>query len=104
LVLDFIRILSKIIHKLPASEAGSSCLLLSYTRLHAVLLFSFFWLLSFILICMQLGPKAEDVKKPVNPFAFLLRFILGTIAAAYYVLVPIYMWIKDQIVPKGMPI
>ncbi|XP_008802281.1 2-methyl-6-phytyl-1,4-hydroquinone methyltransferase 1, chloroplastic [Phoenix dactylifera] len=53
---------------------------------------------------LQLGPKAEDVKQPVNPFAFLLRFILGTIAAAYFVLVPIYMWIKDQIVPKGMPI
>lgn len=53
---------------------------------------------------MQLGPKAEDVKEPVNPFTFLLRFILGTIAATYFVLVPIYMWIKDQIVPKGMPI
>ncbi|CAD5193892.1 unnamed protein product [Musa acuminata subsp. malaccensis] len=53
---------------------------------------------------LQLGPKVEDVKKPVNPFAFLLRFILGTVAATYYVLVPIYMWIKDQIVPKGQPI
>lgn len=53
---------------------------------------------------LQLGPKEEDVKKPVNPFAFLLRFIIGTICAAYYVLVPIYMWIKDQIVPKGQPI
>ncbi|KAK7344063.1 hypothetical protein VNO77_13304 [Canavalia gladiata] len=50
----------------------------------------------------QLGPKAEDVKKPVNPLLFLSRFILGPIAAIYYVLVPIYMWIKDQIVPKGM--
>uniref|UniRef100_A0A804IXC2 MPBQ/MBSQ family SAM-binding methyltransferase profile domain-containing protein n=2 Tax=Musa acuminata subsp. malaccensis TaxID=214687 RepID=A0A804IXC2_MUSAM len=49
---------------------------------------------------LQLGPKAEDVKKPVNPFSFLIRFILGTIAATYYV----YMWIKDQIVPKGQPI
>ncbi|URD88009.1 37 kDa inner envelope membrane protein [Musa troglodytarum] len=53
---------------------------------------------------LQLGPKVEDVKKPVNPFAFVLRFILGTIAATYYVLVPIYMWIKDKIVPKGQPI
>lgn len=53
---------------------------------------------------VQLGPKVEDVKKPVNPFVFLSRFILGAIAATYYVLVPIYMWIKDQIVPKGMPI
>lgn len=53
---------------------------------------------------LQLGPKAEDVKKPVNPFSFLIRFILGTIVATYYVLVPFYMWIKDQIVPKGQPI
>lgn len=53
---------------------------------------------------VQLGPKAEDVQKPVNPFTFLLRFIIGTIAATYFVLVPIYMWIKDQIVPKSMPI
>lgn len=53
---------------------------------------------------MQLGPKAEDVEKPVHPFVFFLRFILGAIAAAYFVLVPIYMWLKDLIVPKGMPI
>lgn len=52
----------------------------------------------------QLGPKAEDVSKPVNPITFFFRFLMGTICAAYYVLVPIYMWIKDQIVPKGMPI
>ncbi|XP_073315590.1 2-methyl-6-phytyl-1,4-hydroquinone methyltransferase, chloroplastic-like [Primulina huaijiensis] len=53
---------------------------------------------------LKLGPKAEDVSKPVNPFVFLMRFILGAMAATYYVLVPIYMWIKDQIVPKDQPI
>ncbi|KFK35494.1 hypothetical protein AALP_AA5G292000 [Arabis alpina] len=54
---------------------------------------------------LQLGPKAEDVEKPVNnPFAFLGRFLLGTLAAAWFVLIPIYMWIKDQIVPKDQPI
>ncbi|CAA0828062.1 2-methyl-6-phytyl-1-4-hydroquinone methyltransferase- chloroplastic [Striga hermonthica] len=54
---------------------------------------------------LQLGPKAEDVSQPVNnPFAFLGRFLLGAMAATYYVLVPIYMWLKDQIVPKGQPI
>lgn len=53
---------------------------------------------------MQLGPKAEDVQKPVNTFVFALRFILGAIAATYFVLVPICMWLKDQIVPKGQPI
>ena len=52
----------------------------------------------------QLGPKAEDVKAKVNPFVFLYRFLLGVIASAYYVLVPIYMWLKDQIVPKGQPL
>jgi MPBQ/MSBQ methyltransferase len=53
---------------------------------------------------MQLGPKVEDVQEPVNPLVFLSRLILGAIAATYYVIVPIYMWIKDQIVPKGRPI
>ncbi|MBA0708791.1 hypothetical protein Golax_023883 [Gossypium laxum] len=53
---------------------------------------------------LQIGPKAEDVSKPVNPFVFLLRFMLGATAAAYYVLVPIYMWLKDQFVPEGQPI
>ncbi|KAI5054941.1 hypothetical protein GOP47_0030086 [Adiantum capillus-veneris] len=53
---------------------------------------------------LQLGPKAEDVKSNVNPLVFLYRFFLGVIASLYYVMVPIYMWIKDQIVPKGQPI
>ncbi|KAF8665936.1 hypothetical protein HU200_054021 [Digitaria exilis] len=53
---------------------------------------------------LQLGPKAEDVSKAVNPITFLLRFLLGTLCAAYYVIVPIYMWIKDKIVPRNMPI
>jgi len=51
---------------------------------------------------MLLGPKAEDVKKTVNPLLFLWRFILGTIAATYYVLVSVYMWIKNKMVPKGI--
>ncbi len=53
---------------------------------------------------LKLGPKVEDVKQPVKPHVFLMRFILGVIASTYFVLVPIYMWIKDQIVPKGQPI
>ncbi|KAG5567529.1 hypothetical protein RHGRI_002914 [Rhododendron griersonianum] len=53
---------------------------------------------------LQLGPKAEDVSAPVNPLVFLLRFLLGATAGMYYVLVPIYMWLKDQFVPKGQPI
>ncbi|BBH10257.1 S-adenosyl-L-methionine-dependent methyltransferases superfamily protein [Prunus dulcis] len=53
---------------------------------------------------LQLGPKEEDVTKPVNPWSFFVRFILGVMAATYFVLVPIYMWLKDQIVPKGQPI
>lgn len=66
--------------------------------------FKFSTLSMFSFALMQLGPKVEDVKKPVNPFVFLYRFILGTIASTYFVLVPIYMWIKDKIVPRGMPI
>ncbi|KAE8800834.1 2-methyl-6-phytyl-1,4-hydroquinone methyltransferase 2, chloroplastic [Hordeum vulgare] len=53
---------------------------------------------------LQLGQKAEDVSKPVNHATFLFRFFIGTICAVYYHLVPIFMWIKDQIVPTGMPI
>uniref|UniRef100_A0A0D6R3F4 MPBQ/MBSQ family SAM-binding methyltransferase profile domain-containing protein n=1 Tax=Araucaria cunninghamii TaxID=56994 RepID=A0A0D6R3F4_ARACU len=53
---------------------------------------------------LKLGPKAEDVKGPVNPFLFLMRFIIGGIASTYFVLIPIYMWIKDKIVPQGQPI
>ncbi|KVI03896.1 Methyltransferase type 11 [Cynara cardunculus var. scolymus] len=48
--------------------------------------------------------EAEDVEKAVNPFVFFLRFLLGATAGVYYVLVPVYMWVKDQIVPKGEPI
>ncbi|KAI3787784.1 hypothetical protein L2E82_00212 [Cichorium intybus] len=53
---------------------------------------------------LRLGPKVEDIEKPVNPFLLLIRFLAGTIAAGYYLLVPFYMWLKDQIVPKGQPI
>ncbi|KAK7278373.1 hypothetical protein RJT34_23401 [Clitoria ternatea] len=53
---------------------------------------------------LKLGPKVEDVKKSANPLLFLSRIMLGGIGAIYYLLVPIYMWIKDQIVTKGMAI
>ncbi|KAJ4967554.1 hypothetical protein NE237_019403 [Protea cynaroides] len=53
---------------------------------------------------LQLGPKAEDVKKRVSPFAFLVRFVIGFMAALYYVQLTNYMRIKDLIVPKGKPI
>ncbi|KAE8681712.1 2-methyl-6-phytyl-1,4-hydroquinone methyltransferase [Hibiscus syriacus] len=55
------------------------------------------------LVIFLLGPKMEDISN-VKPFTFLLRFVLGTMAATYYVLVPIYMWLKDQIIPEGQPI
>ena len=61
-------------------------------------------LITIIRFYTQLGPKAEDVRAKVNPFVFLYRFLLGVIASAYYILVPIYMWLKDQIVPKGQPL
>jgi MPBQ/MSBQ methyltransferase len=51
-----------------------------------------------------MGPKAEDVKGPWNPISFAYRFVIGVLAASYFVLVPIYMWLKDLVVPKGQPI
>ncbi|KAL8100738.1 2-methyl-6-phytyl-1,4-hydroquinone methyltransferase, chloroplastic-like [Apium graveolens] len=53
---------------------------------------------------LQMGPKVEDVSKPAHPVVFLIRLILGTLAGAYYAIVPIYMWLKDQVIPKGEPI
>ncbi|KAJ7530805.1 hypothetical protein O6H91_14G019900 [Diphasiastrum complanatum] len=53
---------------------------------------------------LQLDAPAEDVKGQTNPFVFAYRFVLGNLAALYYVLVPIYMWLKDLITPKGQPI
>jgi MPBQ/MSBQ methyltransferase len=53
---------------------------------------------------LQMGPKAEDVKGPWNPISFAYRFIIGVLAASYFVLVPIYMWLKDLVTPKGQPI
>lgn len=51
---------------------------------------------------LDLGPKAEiSGSMNTNPFKFLVRFILGSLAGAYYFLVPIYMWIKDKIWPKS---
>ncbi len=55
-------------------------------------------------IVLQMGPKAEDVKGPWNPISFAYRFVIGVLAASYFVLVPIYMWLKDLVVPKGQPI
>ncbi|KAI4345711.1 hypothetical protein L6164_012811 [Bauhinia variegata] len=53
---------------------------------------------------LVLGPKIEDVKKGVNPILFLWRCFLGFIGVHCYSLIPIYMWIKDQIVPEDRPI
>lgn len=53
---------------------------------------------------LDLGPKAEDVAGPFNPFKFAWRFLLGSLAGTYYVLVPIYMWLKNLIFPKSWAI
>ncbi|KAM0883874.1 hypothetical protein ACQ4PT_031343 [Festuca glaucescens] len=50
---------------------------------------------------LQLGPKAEDISKHGNPILVFVRFLIGTICAAYFFLVPIYMWIKDKIVSRA---
>ncbi|MQL92316.1 hypothetical protein Taro_024937 [Colocasia esculenta] len=53
---------------------------------------------------LKLGNKVGDVSRPLNPFSFLLRFIIGLISAGYFVLVALHMWIKDQIFPEGTSI
>ena len=53
---------------------------------------------------MQLEPKEENINNKVNPFGFFLRLVVGNMAIIYFSLVPIYMWIKDRIVPDGMPL
>ncbi|GBG76760.1 hypothetical protein CBR_g22976 [Chara braunii] len=50
---------------------------------------------------LKLGPKAEELKRPMNIPKFLFQFILGTMAGIYYALLPIYMWLKDQLLPKS---
>ena len=49
---------------------------------------------------VQMGPKAEDVSGPLNPLSFLWGFFVGTVASLYYVAIPIFMWLKDQVYPK----
>eukprot|EP00850_Spirogloea_muscicola_P004438 SM000019S04982 [mRNA] locus=s19:330896:332769:- [translate_table: standard] len=49
---------------------------------------------------LQLGPKAEDVTRSINPFSFAYRFFLGTVASLYYVFIPVFMWVKDLVLPK----
>eukprot|EP00271_Cylindrocystis_brebissonii_P015031 TRINITY_DN3693_c0_g1_i1.p1 TRINITY_DN3693_c0_g1~~TRINITY_DN3693_c0_g1_i1.p1 ORF type:complete len:362 (-),score=46.70 TRINITY_DN3693_c0_g1_i1:1334-2419(-) len=51
---------------------------------------------------LQLGPKAEDVSAPFNLFSFSYRFLVGTLASLYYVMIPIFMWLKDQVFPKDV--
>lgn len=56
---------------------------------------------------LKLGPKGETVKKTtrVNPVMSLIRFASGYTALFYFCfVVPIYLMIKDKIVPQGMAI
>jgi len=53
---------------------------------------------------LQLGPKLEaSGKSSGNPLAFLGRFVLGTLAGGYFFLLPIYMWLKNLVWPRGLP-
>lgn len=53
---------------------------------------------------LQMGPKAEDVSKPTNTIMFLIRFTLGIIAGHHFMLVSLYMRIKNLIFPSGWEI
>jgi MPBQ/MSBQ methyltransferase len=39
-----------------------------------------------------------------NPLSFVMRLILGSAAGFYYTIVPIYMWIKNLLLPKSWAI
>ena len=58
----------------------------------------------YVMHVLQLASKVEGMKKPASMIGFLVRFFLGNLGCIYFVLVPIYMFIKDKIVPKGKPI
>eukprot|EP00798_Chlamydomonas_sp_ICE-L_P003963 gene3963-14044_t len=51
---------------------------------------------------LDMPPKAEESGKlSTNPLSFLLRLILGTSAGFYYFIVPVYMYLKNLVVPAG---
>lgn len=52
---------------------------------------------------LQMGPKVESSGSTNNPFAFLFRLIIGTLAGSYYFLLPIYMWLKNLVWPRNAP-
>jgi len=48
---------------------------------------------------------AEDSKRAnSNPLAFAVRLLLGTAAGFWYFLLPIYMYLKNMVVPEGRPL
>ncbi|KAF6173287.1 hypothetical protein GIB67_026982 [Kingdonia uniflora] len=51
---------------------------------------------------VQLASKVEEDSMGI--IEFVLRFIIGYIASAYFMIVPAYMWLKNKIVPFGEPI
>ncbi|XP_078429584.1 2-methyl-6-phytyl-1,4-hydroquinone methyltransferase 2, chloroplastic-like [Wolffia australiana] len=53
---------------------------------------------------LKMSPKLEEIEKPEGVFSSLGRFILGSLAAVYFVLVSNYMWIKYFIFPKGVAV
>jgi MPBQ/MSBQ methyltransferase len=47
--------------------------------------------------------KVEDhTHSKTNPLMFVVRLLLGTLAGAYFFVIPIYMWIKDKVWPRGL--
>ncbi|CAA7394882.1 unnamed protein product [Spirodela intermedia] len=53
---------------------------------------------------LKLGPKSNTIHNSEGTLSFLARLIPGSFAAAYFVLISNYMWIKDMIYPKGVDI
>lgn len=52
---------------------------------------------------LKLGPMKEASRKKAetNKAILLARLILGSLAGFYYFVVPVYMWIKDKVLPRS---
>jgi MPBQ/MSBQ methyltransferase len=51
---------------------------------------------------LQMGPKREDSSASnTNPISFLFNFTLGTLAGAYYFVLPIVMWLWNAVWPRS---
>ncbi|QDZ19081.1 S-adenosyl-L-methionine-dependent methyltransferase [Chloropicon primus] len=52
---------------------------------------------------LKLGEMKENkAKTETNKFKLLLRVVLGSLAGFYYFVIPVYMWLKNLLLPKSV--